>query len=192
MTCTVGGLAKYLRDNIVTKDGDWVSIPECDFCIIDDDSSKCTLQTIRQNASRWYGLKVVNGGFNSDCLVLMADYYGGGCANITQIWYDGFGPSNVTISDLTHLIIDTLCVDEFAAVDTLLLVEFPKKYTVRLSALKYATVEVVAGSEKEALKKAESLYYADEVVWHSGELTDMVAEAKEEAVLRKKRENGKL
>lgn len=176
MTCTVQALAKYLKDHIVTENGEWISIPECDFCIIDDDSSKYTLENIRQNASRWYGLKVVNGGFDSDCLVLMADYYGGGCANIAQIWNDGFGVSGGTISDLIHLIIETLCVDEFATTATLLLVEFPKKYKVRLSALKYAEVEVAAGSEKEALHEAERLFDNDDVVWHSGELTDMEAE----------------
>lgn len=182
MTCTVAGLAKYLRDNITfDEDSEFIAIPECDFCIIDDDNAKYTLEDIRINASGWYGLKVVNGGFNSDCLVVMADYYGGGCANLLQIWNDGFGASEYTIRDLTKLILDTLEVQESARNDTLLIVEFPKeakemKYTVRLSALKYGEVYVDAESEEEAKDKAAALFDGDSVKWHSGELTDMTVE----------------
>lgn len=47
MSSTVLGLAKYLRDNIVKDDnGEFISIPECDFCIIGDDDTKYTLKRV--------------------------------------------------------------------------------------------------------------------------------------------------
>lgn len=125
MSSTVLGLARYLRDNIVKDDdGEFVSIPECDFCIIGNDDAKCTLEELRQQAENWYGLKVVNAGFNSDCLVVMSDYYGGGCANIAQIWNDGFAPAEGTVQDLCQMIENTLNERELASYDTILLVEF--------------------------------------------------------------------
>ena len=182
MTCTVAGLAKYLKDNIVANDkGEIFSIPECDFCIIDDDNVKYTLKELHKGAESWYGLKIVDGGFESDCLVLMADYYGGGSANIAQIWNDGIEPSEGTVQDLIKLIEDTLCQRDFAKHDTLLLVEFlqrsrRKKYTVWLTALKYGEVYVDAVNEEEAKEKAEALYRADKVEWNSGKLTDVEAD----------------
>lgn len=182
MTCTVAELAKYLKDNIVANDkGEIFLIPECDFCIIDDDNVKYTLKELHKGAESWYGLKIVDGGFESDCLVLMADYYGGGSANIAQIWNDGIEPSEGTVQDLTKLIEDTLCQRDFAKHDTLLLVEFlqrsrRKKYTVWLTALKYGEVYVDAINEEEAKEKAEALYRADKVEWNSGKLTDVEAD----------------
>lgn len=182
MSSTVLGLAKYLRDNIVKDDdGEFISIPECDFCIIDDDNAKYTLKELHSKAGGWYGLKVVNGGFNSDCLVVMSDYYGGGCANIAQLWNDGFGPSDGTIQDLCQMIENTLNEQESASYDTILLVEFPakKKYIVRLSALQYGQVEVEAETEGEADELAMQMYQNGEVLWHSGELTDLTVEGAE-------------
>lgn len=179
MSSTVLGLAKYLRDNIVKDDkGEFISIPECDFCIIGDDNAKYTLKELHSKAEGWYGLKVVNGGFNSDCLVVMSDYYGGGCANIAQIWNDGFGPADGTIHDLSLMIENTLNERESASYNTVLLVEFPtkKKYTVRLSALQYGQVDVGAGSEEQAETIATEMYQNGEVLWHSGELTDLTVE----------------
>lgn len=184
MTCTVAGLTKYLRDNIVVEDGDWIAVPECDFCIIDDDNVKYTLKEIHGKAERWYGLKVVNGGFNSNDLVLMADYYGGGCAHIVQIWDDGFGVSDHTIQDLTKLIVDTLCEQDVARYDTLLMVEFTakKKYIARISALKYGEVQLLAESEEQVKDKVVELFVRDGIKWHSGELTDITVEEVKEDV----------
>lgn len=182
MTCTVAELAKYLKDNIVANDkGEIFSIPECDFCITDDDNAKYTLKDLYKKAESWYGLKIIDGGFESDCLVLMADYYGGGSANIAQIWSDGIEPSEGTVQDLTMLLEDTLCQRDFAKHDTLLLVEFTqrsreKKYTVWLTALKYGEVYVDAANVEEAKEKAQALYRADKVEWNSGELTDIEAD----------------
>lgn len=179
MCGTIFELAKYLVDNItINDDGEFISIPECDFCIIDDESTKHTLKELCSKAEGWYGLKVVNGGFNSDCLVVMSDYYGGGCANIAQIWNDGFGPSDGTVQDLRQMIEDTLNERESANDDTVLLIEFPvkKKYTVRLSALQYGQVDVEANHEKQAEAIAVEMYQNGEVFWHSGELTDIAVE----------------
>lgn len=182
MSSTVLGLAKYLRDNIVKDDnGEFISIPECDFCIIGDDDTKYTLKELHSKAEGWYGLKVVNGGFNSDCLIVMSDYYGGGCANIAQIWNDGFAPADGTIHDLCLMIENTLNERESAGYNTVVLVEFPtkKKYTVRLSALQYGQVDVEAGSEEQAEAIATEMYQNGEVLWHSGELTDLTVEEAE-------------
>lgn len=122
MSSTVLGLAKYLRDNIVKDDdGEFISIPECDFCIIDNDDA---MKELHSKAEGWYGLKVVNGGFNSGCLVVMSDYYGGGCANIAQIRNDGFAPAEGTVQDLCQMIENTLNERELANYDTILLVKF--------------------------------------------------------------------
>lgn len=183
MSSTVLGLAKYLRDNIVKDDeGEFISIPECDFCIIDDDNAKYTLKELHSKAEGWYGLKVVNGGFNSDCLVVMSDYYGGGCANIAQIWNDGFGPSDGTIQDLYQMIENTLNERESASYDTILLVEFPQKktkYIARFSEARYGQVEVEAETEGQADELANQMYLDGKVFWHDEELTDLTVEEAE-------------
>lgn len=123
MICTVEGLANYLKKNITIHNGEWNKFPECDFCIIDEDDTR-TLEEIRGDAESWYGLKVVDGGFDNNDLVIMADYYGGGSTHICVIWDDGFGVDDSIIQDLTKLIIDTLCERDFAKNGTQLLVEF--------------------------------------------------------------------
>lgn len=202
MTCTVLGLARYIRDNIVTnEDGDFTSFPECNFCIIDSDDEAYALTDLRSKAEDWYGIKVVNGGFNSICLVVMSDYYGGGYANIAQIYNDGFAPAEGTVQDLEKMIEATLCEREFASYNTLLLVEFPKKnFVAWLSALQYGMVEVCADNEEAAEEAAMEIYnsssnvcqssipywkskdvcQSSKVYWHSGEITDITIQEKKQ------------
>lgn len=181
MCATVFELARYLGDNIIKDDeGEFISIPECDFCIVDDDNAKYTLKELHSKAEGWYGLKVVNGGFDSNCLVVMTDYYGGGCANIAQIWDDGIVLSDEITQDLCRTIGNTLNMQELTDNGTVLLVEFlsKKKYTVSLNAFQHGQIEVEAESKEQAEEIAAEMYQNGEVLWHGGELTDLTVKEK--------------
>lgn len=180
MTCTVRELAIHLASSINLADVLGNAFTDCDFCIIDGENVNCTFNYVKSRAEQWYGIKAVDTGFDSTELVLIADYYGGSCPSMAEIWsgmytYEG-------VADLIEkTLLNTLNVQEAANPDTMLLTEFlvevkPTKYVVRLSALKYGEVHVIAESEEEARHKAAELFNGDGVIWHSGELTDMTVE----------------
>lgn len=130
--CTVSELAKFLAEHIEVKDGRLTSFPHCDFCIIDEDETEVPakdLKYIYDDACFWYGIKDIDAGFDSCCMVIMADYYTGGCAAIAQIWDDGL---NLDIAeDIQSVLLDTLTTQEFADSETPLLVEFLSERTVQ-------------------------------------------------------------
>ena len=70
-TFTVSKLAGYIVDSICKK-----YITEYDFTVLDD---------AEPQISSWYGIKNINTGFNSSCIELFADYYGGGCGVYNRI-----------------------------------------------------------------------------------------------------------
>ena len=124
MACSISRLAEYLSDNIYRSNSEW-HFQDCDFAIIDEDTDLSDLSRIRKiDACGWYGIKAADFGFNSDALVLVADYYGGNCASLAQIFEGDDGRK-----EIEKAIIGTLSVQETVMPDTLLLVELHTEKT---------------------------------------------------------------
>ena len=75
-------------EKIVSKmtPGDLFStaFPDCDFAFANG-LTESTLSEVESKAEDWFGIKAVDAGFDSNCLCLVVDYYGGGCAQMIQI-----------------------------------------------------------------------------------------------------------
>lgn len=98
---------------------------EVDFAILDGDGYSFTeeeCEEIKWNVSGWYGIKTVDLGFDSDCLVVVADYYGGSCLRIREfhnrISRDEF------LEQIDTLIGEVLNVQEVCTPETKLFIEF--------------------------------------------------------------------
>lgn len=100
--------------------------PRVDFAILDGEGDSFTeeeIEDIKWNVSGWYGIKKAPDlGFDSTELILIADYYGGGCLNICQ-FYDGID-GYLLVQDLKTLIGNTLNVQETCPPETKLFVEW--------------------------------------------------------------------
>lgn len=108
-------LASQIDEHAVLKS----EFPACDFAIIDSDDSD-NINDAARNASGWYGIKAFDAGFDSVNLCLIADYYGGGCAELCQI-FDGMENA---AEEIEKTILNTLTYQEAANADTMLLVDF--------------------------------------------------------------------
>ena len=120
MLCTVEELGAWLAER-VEKDvltGEKI-FPDCDFTITDKEDGD-SLYEMARSASSWYGIKAIDAGFDSNQLMLIADYYGGGCASMGTV---GEYDEEIAVA-ITATILDTLQTTENAKEDTLLLVEF--------------------------------------------------------------------
>ena len=122
-TCTIAELATNLAERI-DFDDNCEPFAKCDFGIITEaDAAEDDLEYVRSGVNGWYGIKDIDTGFSSECLVLIADYYGGGCASMSQVWADDLG-INYAAHDIEQMLLDTLNTQEVAKPETLLLVEF--------------------------------------------------------------------
>lgn len=61
-----------------------------DFAIADEFADQDDLETVKANSSGWYGIHSVDCGFDSDCVALAVDYYGGGCLQVVSV-FSGMG-----------------------------------------------------------------------------------------------------
>ncbi len=122
MACTVEKLAEFLADGVNTKEPLKSRIRECDFAVLDDDSDE-PLEVIQTGVSGWYGVKVVKDlGFDTECMHMVADYYGGGCAKfISFLPDDGLG--NSPKEEIMSLLVGCLQGQECVTKDTPLFVE---------------------------------------------------------------------
>lgn len=125
MLCTVKELAEYLASGIdqnrVLDNG----FSDCDFAIIENVDGNDDLEYIKSGAMGWYGIKAVDTGFDSDCLILFSDYYGGGCAQFAQLWDEmACYKQNEVENVIKSLILDALTCQETANEDTPLIVAF--------------------------------------------------------------------
>lgn len=120
MLCTAEELGAWLAER-VEKDVliGGKNFPDCDFTIADRENGD-SLYEMARNASGWYGIKAIDAGFDSDQLMLIADYYGGGCASMGTV---GEYDEEIAVA-ITATILDTLQTTENTKEDTLLLVEF--------------------------------------------------------------------
>lgn len=124
MLCTISELSEFLAGKI---DGHNVLrnvFPDCDFSILDSDCNmeNESLECIASGANAWYGVKAIDPGFDSNCLMLISDCYCGGCANMAT-FFDDYNQYYSISHSILNLILDTLHCFEAATKDTLLIVE---------------------------------------------------------------------
>lgn len=114
-------LASWLESNWKS-----VSFPRVDFAILDGEGDSFTeeeCKAIKWGVNGWYGIKKAPDlGFVSTDLILVADYYGGGCLNVCQL-YDGIDKDRL-VKELETVIGNTLNVQEVCPPETKLFVEF--------------------------------------------------------------------
>lgn len=79
---TVREFSAILAENL--KKGNWV---DYDFRLAEDEN----------NTHDWFGVKLVDLGFNSLCTVLVSNHYNGGCSSISDIWDDGWEIENILL-----------------------------------------------------------------------------------------------
>lgn len=123
--CTIKELAEFYADLILKDGGFNDNIPNCDFAIAECYKEAEGLEDIRDSSSGWYGMKKFDAGFDSTDICLIADYYGGGSAVITQI-FDGMDRQTIA-KEVESIILGTFDVCEIARNDTELIVEFKTK-----------------------------------------------------------------
>lgn len=90
MLCTISELSEFLAGKINGHNVLANAFPDCDFSILDSDCDMDneSLECIVSGANAWYGVKAIDAGFGSDCLMLISDYYGGGCASMATFFDD--------------------------------------------------------------------------------------------------------
>lgn len=121
--CTIRELANELAKSIDSESVVDSQFTECDFAIIDSDIQTDDLEYIKSGASGWYGIKKLETGFDSTDLLLLCDYYGGGCPNLIQIWEGMDGAVEHSQSILDGLL-GCLNVQETAKPEIVLIVDF--------------------------------------------------------------------
>jgi len=123
---TVRQLAEHIASQINLEDVMKTEFPACDFGLIDTDGETVfdqeELEFLHSGVCGWYGIKNVDTGFDSYVLVLIADYYGGSCAELTQI-YDGISLKDAE-NEICRIILNSLKHQEEADETTLMVVEF--------------------------------------------------------------------
>ena len=123
---TVRQLAEHIASQIDLEDVMKTEFPACDFGLIDTDGETVfdqeELEFLHSGVCGWYGIKNVDTGFDSYVLVLIADYYGGSCAELTQI-YDGISLKDAE-NEICRIILNSLKHQEEADETTLMVVEF--------------------------------------------------------------------
>lgn len=123
MLCTINELSEWLASRIDPQDVLRNKFPDCDFSIIDiSNEEEESLECIASGAMGWYGVKEVNAGFDSDSLMLISDYYGGGCASMCT-FFDGFDHLYSGCNAIRDLLLETLSCCESANGETIVIVD---------------------------------------------------------------------
>lgn len=122
---TVSQLAEYISSKIDPDNVTANPFIECNFAPvdpgIDDVDEKAANDMLGMPC--WYGIKSIDAGFSSSDLILISDYYGGGCASMVSLWngMNDFGEDAMT-DGITECILDTLRHEYRADEETKLLV----------------------------------------------------------------------
>lgn len=123
---TIKGLAEEIVNRIDTEHILKERFPACDYGVIDVEGEtefdQEELEFLRSGICGWYGIHPVDTGFDSEDLVLVADYYGGGSARLVQL-FDGIDKAGAA-TDICRTIVDSMKFQEEADENTTLLVEF--------------------------------------------------------------------
>ena len=124
MICTISELSEFLAGKINGHNVLANAFPDCDFSILDSDCDMGneSLECIASGANAWCGVKAIDAGFDSDCLMLISDYYGGGCASMAT-FFDDYNQCYSISDTIRDLILETLHCFETATKDTLLIVK---------------------------------------------------------------------
>lgn len=183
MVCTIEELAEVLAKTVDNRDVSDSRFTDCDFCIVEGEDLDRELVDIRRDASGWYGVKQIDAGFDSQDLVLVCDYYGGGCPCLVQVWSGMDDYKDGIKAAILKAFLEMLNIQESARADTMVVVDFvekpksgPKKYVVYISNIQYGAAHVEAESPEEAKKLAEGLYNKRSIDWYQEEVSDMTAE----------------
>lgn len=106
---------------------------------------------VKSNTSGWFGLRVVQTGFDSDCLFLVSDYYGGGYAQLMQ-FYPGIERKDA-VDVIERAIRDTVQANEENA-DGLWYVEaeFDEQTNEKLRALWHQFADIPMNPETEEME----------------------------------------
>ncbi len=127
MICTIDELAEKIACSVNDEDVSKSKFEDCDFAVVclDDepeDESR-TLEDIRRDANGWHGIKRIETGFDSEALILVADYYGGSTAFFFQ-FFDGMSDLVSVKNEVLRKLIQLLEISEIADKDTELIVEY--------------------------------------------------------------------
>lgn len=121
--CTIRELAEELAKSIDCESVVDSQFSECDFATIDGCDQSDDLKRVKSDASGWYGIKKLETGFDSPDLLLLCDYYGGGCPNLIQIW-EGMNGAVEHPKYILDGLLGCLNAQEAAKPDTVLIVDF--------------------------------------------------------------------
>ncbi len=102
--CTIKEFARMLTESIM--EDAW---HDYDFGLSEDNDD---LEYLESGIEGWYGIKSIDAGFDSDCTVLICDYYGGGCAEMCQVWDDDCETFEYMMKDIQDVIVKTLNIQE--------------------------------------------------------------------------------
>lgn len=89
---------------------------ECDFALVDTkdfDFLKESLDVIYENSIGFYGIKMIDTGFDNDSndnVDLFADYYGGGCG--TYVLLGDWDSKDYIVKNIIGMILDVLSYQE--------------------------------------------------------------------------------
>ena len=120
---TVKELADYLAEKINLERIEKTKLPSCDFALLDmfsDEPITEPPEYYYHTARSWYGFKQIDAGFDSNNILIVSDYYGGGCFSSIEI-FDGGGNWGY---DIKLMLLETLNTREFCKENDLLIVEF--------------------------------------------------------------------
>lgn len=127
MVCTVKEFANFLSEGIDTSEPLDSVIRECDFAVLDDECTGCDIETVKAETFGWYGVKVVPDlGFDTESLILIADYYGGGCEEFCSIW-SGIDSFVDPAESILSMIISCVGRQEWVDDDSILFVEMKRR-----------------------------------------------------------------
>lgn len=126
MLCTVSELSEFLAGKIDGHNVLGNVFPDCDFSILnfDCDMENESLEYIASRANVWCGVKAIDAGFDSDCLVLISDYYGTDGTSMAAFFFDDCNQYYSISDTIRDLILEMLnCFETAVTKDTLLIVE---------------------------------------------------------------------
>lgn len=123
MLGTLVEYAEYIVSIIDLKDPKKNGIRALDFAMVgkDEVEGDVSLDEVRKKATGWCGVKVVDLGFNSCCMVLASGYYGGYGSALAEVFPDM--DSDAAVYEIYCAIKQTLTYDHDACKETLVIAE---------------------------------------------------------------------
>lgn len=136
---TIKELSEYIT-KMLQKNKEDFHFPNFDLAIADEfalEKYKKKINYLEEvyNAScGWYGMKEINTDFDSEdsILSIVSDYYGGGCANILNLWYGDFDDLSCT-KEIMRVLINTMEIQEGNITEnTIVIVDWDKDKFIKM------------------------------------------------------------